>query len=115
MGRRGGSVQPRARFEAADALEDRDCLAGTAERLAPGLAVQEAPLPEAEVDLPDGGVGMAESRRESATPPMEVSRGAGDAARAGGCGRDVMALRMVFLFHIRSSGPNRFTGRPPNR
>ena len=58
--RRSGSVQAGARFEAADAFEDRDRLARAAERLAPGLAVQEAPLAEAEVDLPESGVGVAQ-------------------------------------------------------
>ena len=49
------SVLARAGFEPADPLQERE-FSGRADRLPPGLPVQEAPLSETEVDLAEGGV-----------------------------------------------------------
>jgi len=49
------SVLARADLEPADPLEQRE-LGGGADRLPPGLAVQEPLLPQTEVDLAEGGI-----------------------------------------------------------
>ena len=65
-----GSVLARAGFEPADPLQERE-FGGRANRLPPGLPVQEPPLSQAEVDLTEGGVRGAQLA-ERISVPLQV-------------------------------------------